>query len=248
MKMKVMLVGLLAVAGLALGQKVKSKNEQDALMAVFNATTPDAKIAAVDNLLAKYKDTEFKAGVLTMAAQAAQQKGDSPNAIVYGNRALEADAKSFQAMLLVAGQIAQSTREFDLDKDEKVKRVTQLSNDAIAAVNTAVKPNPQLTEDQWTGIKKDLIAQSHETLGVIASVDKKWDAAIAEYKAAVEGGATPEASTMLRLAAAYTNARQFDQAMAMADQALALPNVPDNFKKIAQDEKQRAAKGKAGSK
>ena len=248
MKTKVMFVGLLAVAGLAMGQKVKSKNEQEALMAVLNATSPDAKISAVDNLIAKYKDTEFKAVALAMAAEAAQQKGDSPTAIVYGNRALEADAKNFQAMLLVAGQLAQTTREFDLDKDEKVKRATTLSNDAIAAVNAAAKPNPQLTDDQWAGIKKDLIAQSHETLGVLASVDKKWDAAIAEFKTAVEGESTPEPTTMLRLAATYNNAKQYDQATAMADQVLALPSAPDKFKKIAQDEKQRAAKLKAGTK
>ena len=113
---------------------------------------------------------------------------------------------------------------------------------------SAAKPNPQLTDDQWAGIKKDLIAQSHETLGVIASVDKKWDAAIAEFKTAVEGESTPEPATMLRLAATYNNAKQYDEATAMADKVLALPNVPDKFKKIAQDEKQRAAKLKASTK
>src|ERR1022692_3054726 len=126
MKTKVMLVGLLTVASLALGQKVKSKNEQEAVKAVFDAQTPDAKIAAVDNLIAKYKDTEFKSIALEVAAEAAQQKGDSPTAIVYGNRSLEADPKSFQAMLLVSGQLAQGTKEFDLDKDEKVTRAKKL--------------------------------------------------------------------------------------------------------------------------
>jgi uncharacterized protein HemY len=248
MKTKVIVVGFLAVASLAWGQKVKSKNEQAALMEVINATTPDAKIAAVDNMIGKYKDTEFKAAVLEMAAEAAQQKGDSASAIVYGNRALEADAKNFQAMLLVAGQIAQSTREFDLDKDEKVKRASKLSNDAIAAVTAAAKPNPQLSDDQWAGIKKDLIAQSHETLGMLASVDKKWDAAIAEYKTAIEGATNPDAATMLRLAAAYTNSKQFDQGIAMAEKVLALPGAPANLKKIADEEKQRASKLKAGQK
>jgi uncharacterized protein HemY len=149
-------------------------------------------------------------------------------------------------MLLVSGQLAQGTKEFDLDKDEKEKRATKLANDAIAAVTAAAKPNPNLTDDQWANIKKDLIAQAHETLGVIASVDKKYDAAITEFKTAIDGAATPEASTMLRLAGTYNNAKQYDQASAMADKVLATPGVPDNFKKIATDEKQRAAKLKGG--
>jgi tetratricopeptide (TPR) repeat protein len=245
MKTKFITVGLLAAASLAMGQKPKSPKELEAVQAVLSAPTPDQRIAAVDNLISKFKDTEFKAIALEMAGEAYQQKGDSPNAIVYGNRALEADPKNFQAMLLVSGQLAQITKEFDLDKDEKVKRAKKLAEDAITAVNAAAKPNPKLTDDQWNGIKKDLAAQAHETLGVIASIDKHWDVTITELKMAIDDAANPEASTMVRLAAAYNNAKKYDEAAAMADKVLAIPGAADNLKKIAQDEKQRAAKGKA---
>ena len=243
--MKFMIVGLLAAGSLAMGQKVKSPKEAEAVQAVLNAKTPDEKIAAVDNLMSKFKDTEFKAITLEMAGEAYQQKGDLPNAIVYGNRALEADPKSFQAMLLVSRQLAQMTKEFDLDKDEKLKRAAKLANDAIATVNAAPKPNPQISDDQWTGIKKDLVADSHETLGIIALLDKKWDAAVTELKTAVDGAANPEPSTMVRLVYAYNGAKKYDEATAMADKVLAAPGAAANLKKIAQDEKLRAAKGKA---
>jgi uncharacterized protein HemY len=246
MKMKVMLVSVLAVAGLATAQRVKSPKEAEAVQAVFKAQTPDAKIAAVDDLIAKFKDTEFKAIALEMAAEAAQQKNDSATALIYGNRALEADPKNFQAMLLVSGQLAQGTKEFDLDKDEKVKRATKLANDAITTVTAAAKPNPQLADDQWANIKKDIIAQGHETLGVLASVDKKYDVAITEFKTAIDGAATPEPATMIRLSASYNNAKKYDEATAMADRVLAMPNAPESLKKIAQEEKQRSAKLKSG--
>jgi hypothetical protein len=180
-----------------------------------------------------------------MAAQAYEEKHDAPNSIVYGNRALEADPKNFQAMLLVAGEVAQMTKEFDLDKDEKLKRATKLATDAMATVTAAAKPNPQLTDDQWAAIQKDLISQAHETLGVIASIDKKWDVAITEFKTAVDGAATPEPTTMIRLAVTYNNAKKYDEASAMADKVLATPGAPDNRKKMAQDEKARAAKMRA---
>jgi hypothetical protein len=108
-----------------------------------------------------------------MAGESYAQKGDGPNAIVYGDRAIEADPKNFQALLLVSSQLARMTKEFDLDKDEKLKRASKLANDAVAAISTAEKPNPQLTDDQWAGIKKDLTSEAHETLGMIATVDKE---------------------------------------------------------------------------
>ena len=244
MKMKTLIAALLIAGTLAMGQKVKSKAEGEAVNAVLTATTPDQRIAAADSLLSKYKDTEFKSIALQMAGEAYSQKGDGPNAIVYGNRAIEADPKNFQALLLVSSQMARMTKEFDLDKDEKLKRATKLANDAIAAIGTAAKPNPQLTDDQWAGIKKDLISESHETLGIIATVDKKWDAAITEYKAAIDDAATPSYTAMVRLMSVYNNAKKYDDASALADKMIATAGAPDNLKKIAQDEKARAAKVK----
>jgi len=243
MKMKSLIAVLLMAGTLAMGQKVKSKAEGEAVNAVLTATTPDQRIAAADNLLSKYKDTQFKSIALQMAGEAYGQKGDGPNAIVYGDRAIEADPKNFQALLLVSSQLARMTKEFDLDKDEKLKRATKLANDAVTAISGAEKPNPQLTDDQWAGIKKDLTSEAHETLGMIATVDKKWGPAITEYKTAIDVSSSPAYTAMVRLMSVYNNDKKYDDATALADKLIAA-GAPDNLKKIAQEEKMRAAKGK----
>ena len=243
MKMKSLIAALLIAGTLAMGQKVKSPKEGEAVNAVLTATTPDQRIAAADNLLSKYKDTQFKSIALQMAGESYAQKGDGPNAIVYGDRAVEADPKNFQALLLVSSQLARMTKEFDLDKDEKLKRATKLANDAIPAIAAAEKPNPQLPDDQWVGIKKDLTSEAHETLGMIATVDKKWPAAITEYKAAIDTSSSPAYTAMVRLMSVYNNDKKYDDASALADKVIAA-GAPDNLKKIAQEEKARAAKGK----
>jgi len=243
MKIKSLIAVLLMAGTLAMGQKVKSKAEGEAVNAVLTATTPDARIAAADNLLSKYKDTAFKSIALQIAGESYSQKGDGPNAIVYGDRAIEADPKNFQALLLVSSQLARMTKEFDLDKDEKLKRASKLANDAVAAIAAAEKPNPQLTDDQWAGIKKDLTSEAHDTLGMIATVDKKWGPAITEYKAAIDASASPAYTAMVRLMSVYNNDKKYDDATALADKLIAA-GAPDNLKKIAQDEKARAAKGK----
>lgn len=244
MRKKLVVAGLLAMSALALAQKAKSKGEVEAVNAVLQAQNPDDVIKAADALIAKYKDTEFKATALERAGEAYEQKGDSVNAIIYGNRALEADPKNYFAMLLVARRTAQDTHENDLDKDDKIKRTDKLANDAIATIKNAAKPNPNLADDQWNGIKNELIAQAHNTMGVSAAADKKYDVAITEFKESLDSN--PDPVTMVRLANVYNRANKPDDALAMADKALASPGLQDNIKKIAADEKRAAEKAKAG--
>jgi tetratricopeptide (TPR) repeat protein len=233
------------LAGFAAAQKAKSQKEVEALQAIQNATTPDARIAAVDELVTKFADTEFKAWALTLAADAAQRKGDSMKAIVYAQSALEADPKNYQAMLTISGELARSTRENDLDREEKLGRAEKMVNDAIAAINTAAKPNPQIPDDQWANIKKDLVAQAHENLGLIALARKKNEVAINEFKASVESAATPDPATMVRLAAAYDSAGKYDEGLGVLAKVLAMPDVNPVVKQYAQAEKTRAEQGKS---
>ena len=245
MKIRYITVALLMIAGLALGQKVKSKGEQEAVLAMLQAQTPDAKIAAVENLITKFKDTEFKAIALESAGEAYQQKGDSINAILYGDRALEADPKSYQAMLLVSGQLAQNTQEFALDKDERLNRATKLANNAITTIASAPKPNPQLSDDRWEAIKKDFTAQAHDTLGIVAMNKKQYDVAEKEFQTSISTAATPDPATSVRLASVYDSDGKPDQGIDLLNKLLATPGINDAVKRVATNEKARAEKLKA---
>src|SRR5579871_5084138 len=116
-------VVMLAVAMPALfaQPKPKSQDEYQALKAMFEAQTPDAKIAACENVLTKFADTEFKSIALYFEAAAYKQKNDYEHAVVFGERTLEADPKHYQAMFLLATVIAGHIKEFDLDREDKVK-------------------------------------------------------------------------------------------------------------------------------
>lgn len=248
MKMRFFVVGLLTLATLAFGQNVKSKKEAEAVMAVQNAQTPDQRIAAAEDLVRKFRDTEFKAVVLLIAAQSAQQKGDVVGAMTYAQRTLDADPKNFSAMNVIASQLAQSTREFDLDKDEKLGRATKMATNSIAAINASAKPNQQLTEEQWNAIKKDSLSEAHTALGTIAMLNKKWDTAITEFKTAMDVAATPDPSIDLRLGSAYIDAGRFDEGVASLNKVSGAAGTNEQIKKIAQTEIARAEKLKAAKK
>src|SRR5580698_8275612 len=101
-------------------KKPKSDKETQAIQAIQKAKTPDEIIAAVENLITKFADTEFKSAALVEEAQAYDQKGDSDKAISNGRLAIEADAKNVDALLLVAAELAGHTRDNDLNKNDKL--------------------------------------------------------------------------------------------------------------------------------
>jgi len=241
----------LAAAGFAQDPKqpkIKSPKEQEAVMAVFNAADSDTRIAAVENLLTKFVDTEFKAVALQVAAMAAQEKNDFEKMVIYAERTLEADPKNFHAMLMLASGFAQRTRETDLDKEEKLNRAEKFAKDAIEILKTAPKPRPDLDEAQWQGAKKDITAQGYEALGMTAMVRKKYDDAITNFKTAIEGAATQDPATRVRLASAYNQTGKFDEALAALEPVLADQNVNQVVRQFAGQEKVKAAMGKAQKK
>ena len=243
--------GAPAQTGQQKGPVAKSKAEQDAVVAMFNAqSNPDQMIAAAENLLTKYADTEFQDTALFFEANAYQRKGDADKAQVYAERALAANPKNFQASLMLAESIAQRTRENDLDKDDRLARAEKYANDTIATLNAAEKPNPQMTDQQWGDIKKDLIAQTHDALGMSAMMRKKYDVAINEFKMSVEGAAHPEPAYQVRLASAYNGAGQYDDAIKLAEKVMGEADIPTQIKQVAQSvratatvAKQKAAGG-----
>lgn len=223
----------------------KSKGELEALQAMFQAPDPDARIQAAEALITKFADTEFKDLALFFAAMSAEQKGDAERAIVYGERAVEANPKNYNALYLLARVTAARTREHDLDREEKVGRVEKYVKDANAALQAAPKPNPSLTDEQWAAAKKDLMAGGHEPLGMTALARKNYDVAVKEFKAAVDGASQPEPATMVRLGAAYNLAGKYDDAIAILDKAMAVPDAHPQIKQFAQAEKVRATQAKS---
>lgn len=236
----------LIIAGSTEAQKVKSQSEAEALQAVFKTTTPDERIKAAQAALVKFADTEFKSILLLTIAQSYQAKGDQDNVIVYAERALKEDPKLYDAMLMLGETYAQRTREFDLDKEEKLTKADKMAHDALEMLKTAAKPNPNLPDDQWEAAKKDSVARAHQILGLSAMIRKKYDVAITEFKTAVEGSSQPDPATQVRLASAYDASGKYDDAIAILDKLMAQPDLHPTIKQFAQAERVRAIQGKSG--
>jgi tetratricopeptide (TPR) repeat protein len=249
-------LGTVSIAVAAQGQpaapvakqlKAKSAAEAQALKALVQIQDADARIKAVDEFVIKFPDSEFKSAVLVMQAETNSQNGDHAKAIVSAEQALEADPKSYMAMLILARTIAQTTKEFDLDREEKLGRAEKYANSAMEILKTAPKPSADVPDDQWAQRKADFIGQAHEALGLAAMARKDQNTAIAEFKAAIENSSPPDPATLVRLGSAYNLAKRYDEAIAMLDRAIAMPDALPRVRQIAQSERARSIRAKAAA-
>lgn len=225
----------------------KSQKELEAVQAIFQAPDPDARIAAAKELVTKFAETEFKATAFYIGAFSYQQKGDLENAIAWAEQALDADPKFYAAQLMIANALALRTREFDLDREEKLGRAEKLAKDAIAAISSAPKPRPDITDEQWEAAKKDFTAQAHEALGLAALVRKKYDVCTSEFSTAFSLASQQDPALMVRLANCQLQSGKPDEAIGVLDKVLNDPNAAAQIKSVAAQLKADANKKKAAA-
>jgi len=199
---------------------VKSEKEGKAVNAVFTSTEPAARISSADALLAQFADTQFKALALYIATVSSEDLGNWEKTVIYGDRALEADPKSYGTMLVLARGYASHTREFDLDKEEKLGKADKYAKRALELLKSPPKIQPQLTDEQWGAQVKSFVSEAYEALGLAATIRKKYDDAIAK---------------------ANLDSKKFDDAVKSADVVLAQANLNPQVKAIAENIKKRAA-------
>ncbi len=227
---------------------VKSQKEAQEIQAVFQAPDIDTRIKAGDQFVADFPDSEFKATVLYFLAVSDQQKGDLDQSAAYLERCVQADPQNYQALILLARTIAMRTKEFDLDREEKLTAAEKYVNQAAAILKTALKPNPSLTDEQWAAAKKDLDSQIYEVQGVAAAVRNKNDEAIADLKKSIDTAATPDPATMVRLANLYGKTGKVDDGIETINKVLAMPNLNPQVKEVAQAQRDDLMKKKGAAK
>ncbi len=223
-----------------------SKAEAEGFNAILKAQTPDEKIKAADDFVAKFADSQYKGLALYDAAEAADQKGDWTKAVVYAEESLKADPTNFDAKLLAGGEIAQHTRENDLDKDDKLAKSEKYVQEALNDIPNAAKPQPNIKDEQWEAYKKYATARAHIDLGLIAMARKKADVEVAEFKTAVDMMNPPDQVAMARLANAYNDLGKPDEALGVLNKLLAMPDLNPAVKNFANNEKARAERAKGG--
>ncbi len=248
--MRLGLFGMAALCAAALplaanqGKQPKvSPKEQEALMQVQSAAQAGnyaGELSAITNVLENYADTKFKPQLLDMAMDAAQRTNDPVQVATWYDRAIANDPNDIPARVIFAEVTAAQIRENDLDKATNVKKVNELAHKALDLIQAGGTAPVAVQADQVDGYKKELAGRSWTAIALTDAVDKRPADAVADYKKAFD--AFPNSIVAARLSKAYVDNKQYDDAIAMADKAMTMPDTSPQVKNFAQAQKDLATK------
>lgn len=241
-----------APAAAPTGPHPKTAAENSALVVLMNAaatadqastaaekaTASDAVIKAADEFLKTYPDTDYKGAALMVEAGAYHDKRDEPKAIVAGEQSLEADPKNVDTLLLMAEIYSRTTRNTDLDMEDRLTNSDKYAKEVLALIAVATKPKADLPDAEWDAVKKHNEAQAWMAMGLAAIVRKKFDDAKTDLQKTID--LYPNPLDMLYIERAYIAAKRYDDAVVWTDKVAALPNANDQLKTIAASDKTRA--------
>jgi tetratricopeptide (TPR) repeat protein len=158
--------------------------------------------------------------------------------VIYSERTLEADPKNLDAISSIAKSTADHIRENDLDKEDKLKRVDDLTSQCFKYLPDAKKTTAMMQDDQWAARKNEFAADCHDAAAAAAMIRKKPDIALTDYQASLAVRKDP--ATMVRIAQVYNSQSKYDQSIALLDQVLAMPDVNPVVKQVAGQERGKA--------
>ena len=230
------------------GPHPKSQAELTALQTMIKAaqgSDNDATIKACEDVRTSFPDTDFKDLSLNFEAQAYKNKGDWIKAEIFAEQALQANPKNYQAALMLGDLGSMHTGEHDLDRDEKLTKAEGYAKQAIDLVNAAPKPNPQMADAQWDEYKKGMIGEAYHDIALSNSTKKNWDAALANFKLAIQNDPQPAYRT--QMADALQKSGKNDEAITECDAVLATPNLHPMIQSACNNIKKAATAAKAGA-
>lgn len=219
-----------AVVLMAQAPQFKSQEELDAFMAVQSAPSLDQRIAAGTEFLGKYPNSEASGLASYIVMLSYQQMNDFENMMLYGEMVLDSNpAPGIKAGTLISlsNAIPTRTREFDLDKEEKLAKAEDFAKQAMTLIPTLPKMDPNMTDDEWLQTKMEFMSQCHEAIGGVMIKREDYQAAEESMQKALDMAPDPQPYTMYQLATALSKLGKNEEAAALADRCTAGGGFPD---------------------
>jgi len=202
------------------GPQVSPQQGKDA-QAIQNELDPDKQLQMVNDFATKYPDSPYLSDVYFFGAYAAQQKGDVPKILDYGEKSLKAKNDNMRTLLLMASILPRPQVAQGADVDKRLSEAEADANKVLQMIPQLPKP-PNQTDDQFQQAKNAVAAEAHAALGMVhlqrssqalTGPDiEELSKAEKEYKAAVSVP-NPNPEDYFRLGEAYRNQNKTDEAI-----------------------------------
>ena len=228
------------------GNRILQAKSQDELKAYQDASakTDAAQMAAAaDAFAAKYPNSEMKGTLYARSMSLYGQANNSEKVIEEGRKSIAADPTNPVPLVQVASVLAETTRDTDLDREQRLNESAKDAQAAIDNINTGLIIPPNAPPERVAGAKASILTMAYDTLGVVNLSKKDYAAAEQSLlKAADISKANPDAVVYLRLSVAQDNLKKYPQALESATKAVQLAPPGSTAQNLAKQQQGRVQK------
>ena len=228
------------------GNRVLQAKSQDELKAYQDAsakTDPAEMAAAADAFAAQYPNSEMRGTLYVRAMSLYAQANNSEKLVEEGRKAIAADPTNPIPLVQVASVLVETTRDTDLDREQRLEEATKDAQAAIDNIDTGLIIPPNAPPERVAGAKTSILTMAYDTLGMVNLNKKDYVAAEqALLKAAETTKAKPEAVVYLRLSVAQDNLKKYPQALESATKAMQLSPQGSTAQNLAKQQQTRVQK------
>lgn len=228
------------------GSRILQAKSQDELKAYQDAiakTDPAEMAAAADAFAAKYPNSEMRGALYGRAMSLYGQANNAEKLVEEGRKAIAADPTNPVPLVQVAAVLAETARDTDLDREQRLDEAAKDAQAAIDNINTGLIIPPNTPPERVAGAKTSILTMAYDTIGMINLSKKDYAAAEqALLKAADTSKANPEAVVYLRLSVAQDNLKKYPQALESANKAVQLSPPGSTAQNLAKQQQARMQK------
>lgn len=222
--------------------QAKSQDEFKAYQEAVAKATPADGEAAADAFSTKYPQSDLKLLVYRKAMYDYQNANNAERTVAMARKMLTLDANNPEALVTFATVTAQTTRETDLDRDERLSEASANATKALQTIDTDLLLPANAPPDRVEAFKNSMRAMAYDALGTVAMVKKDYPTAETNLSKSAELNALPDPVTYLRLSVALDQQKKYPQALDAANKAVQYSADSPQANNLAKMERDRLQK------
>ena len=222
--------------------QAKSQEEFKAYQGVMNQKDPVAMDNAANEFATKYPDSELREPIYQQLCTIYDSAGASDKAVELARKTLKINPNNAVALVTLSGNLAEHTKENDLDRNERLDEAITSAKKALGLIPDMSLP-ANYTPEQVVQIRDMLLSWAYDALGMASYMKQEFPAAEEAFtKSAELQKMRPNPVTYLRLSLAQDKQAKYTAALASIDQCLASAQKESPVENLAKQEKERLTK------
>jgi len=201
--------------------QTKTQPEFDAWKAASGLTDAAAAEKAADDFATKFPDSEVRVLLYKNAMRLDQNANNAERTEAMGRKVLGLDGDDPEALVAVAGVIAERTKDTDIDKDQRYAEGISLAHKATQTVDTDVSVPPGTPQDKINAYKAYLRSTAFSFIGTIEYSKANYPAAQENLQKSIDADpSNPDPVAVLRLALTFDKEEKYPEALKWANRAV----------------------------